>query len=152
MSDEVDLMQVDGDPKLTAVYWQIYDAARRGLDQKQIAQRVGVSKHKLKRWIDQSHELRAMLEQITKDPVVLVEDSLYKRAIGHTEVEESIEFENINGEMIPVKAKKTMKNFQGDVNAQKYILENRSDDWHKNPENESEAEINIHFDPALKDV
>ena len=52
MNEEVELMRVDGDPKLSALYWNIYDAARRGLDKGQIAKYIGVSKGKLQQWVD----------------------------------------------------------------------------------------------------
>jgi predicted transcriptional regulator len=155
MTEEEALSLVDPNPRISNLYWRIYDAARRGISKKDIAKTVGISPNLLTQWIKQDAELRDLFENINNDPLVLVEDAMQKLAIGFTEVEETVEMEASldDGGMTTTKVKKVCKTSKPDLNAQKFILTNKkSEDWKVKPEDGGNEEIKISFDPALRDV
>jgi len=134
---------------LDNLYFQIYDAARRGLSDAEIALSLSIPRSTLTRWYHDDKELSGMIEAIrTTGPVRWVEDALVKVATGYETEEVALTMEG--GEI--VKEVVTRRQVKPDVAAIKYYLNNRGTNWADKVEIDTTQAINISFDPALKNI
>jgi len=131
---------------LNGMYFRVFEAAKRGLDNKEIAEVLGVSLKQLKTWVRKDEELAAMLES-TRIPVVrLAEDALLKKAVGFVDVKQTIRYEG--GE--EVSRVEVRENVHPDTSALKYFLNNRGKGWSDKIQVDQNQEVVIRFDPILE--
>lgn len=124
--------------KTKAIRWQkgywvggpgidvVRDYARHGYKKAQIAKEIGITVAQFDRWCAESPELEQAANTHPRLIDALVEDALYKRAVGHKVTEDTYRRED--GDMVLVS--RTVKDVPGDVGAQKFWLSNRRyEDW-----------------------
>lgn len=106
--------------------------ARNGLTDKQIAHNMGVAYSTFREWKNKYPALSAILKKGKEVADLIVENALYKRAIGYNYDEVTIEYSDKDG-----KKKKTVtKHIVGDTTAQIFWLKNRKPDvWRDKPQN-----------------
>lgn len=138
--------------RLDEKYWAIYEAAKRGLTNKEIAQECGVRLPTLTAWLRNNEELRDMVENLRGLPAKLVEMSVLKAAVGYDYEERVATYEMVDGELTLVKENISVKHVKPDIAAAKYLLNNRGENWTDKVQVDTSQEITISFDPALKDV
>lgn len=127
--------------KTKAIRWQkgywvggpgidiVRDYARHGYTKKKIAAEIGITLAQFDRWCAESPELEQAANTHPRLIDALVEDALYKRAVGYKTTEDTYRRED--GDMVLVS--RTVKDVPGDVNAQKFWLSNRRyEDWRIN--------------------
>lgn len=116
----------------------VRDLARHRYSKKKIAQEIGISVAQLERWCAESPELNQAINTHPRLIDAMVEDALYKRAVGYKVAEDTYKRED--GDLVLVS--RTVKDVPGDVNAQKFWLSNRRyEDWRiQQPELPSEDE------------
>ena len=127
--------------KTKAIRWQkgywvggpgidvVRDYARHGYSKKKIAAEIGITSAQFERWCAESPELEQAANTHPRLIDALVEDALYKRAVGYKTTEDTYRRED--GDMVLVS--RTVKDVPGDVGAQKFWLSNRRyEDWRIN--------------------
>ena len=107
----------------------VRDLARHKYSKKRIADEIGITLGQFERWCDESPELNLAANTHPRLIDALVEDALYKRAVGYKATEDTYRRED--GDLVLVS--RTVKDVPGDVNAQKFWLSNRRyEDWRIN--------------------
>lgn len=135
--------------------------SRRGLNQDEIARRMGISRKTLQRWREEHEELQEALERGREAADALVEGALLKRAIGCRVTEERWGYppgeeepeDEGNGGRTLVLLGRTVKEIPPDVKAATFWLTNRiPESWKsKQPEEEKQgAEINVAILPPAQ--
>lgn len=115
--------------------------ARNGLSNEQIALNLGIGGSTFYKFIDKHEELEEALLLGREDAEIVVENALFKRAVGYrfTEytkerVRETDEEGKWTGRYKMVTTKKVVKEVQPDVGAAQYWLEHRAPKrWEKAP-------------------
>ena len=108
-----------------------WSLAIKGATNDEIADAFGISVRTLIRWIKKYDTLKESIDRGKMTADAKVEKSLYQRAIGYevTDEENLIEMDK-DGNMKPIKIKKTKKNIPPDTMACMYWLNNRKrEDW-----------------------
>lgn len=126
---------------------------REGYTNKMIAERMGVHPNTLLQWTKKSNELRDAIKQGKEVADYMVENALFKAAIGfeHTETKTYITGQPDKQGNRNVKVEKTVKYFPPNVTAMAMWLNNRKpDQWRRNRDNifelndeESNITVNI---------
>lgn len=93
--------------------------ARIGGEPAHIAEAFGVTVETLKEWHAQHPELATAMDEGAKDAIASVEQALFKRATGYSQVEDKVSV--YRGETLTVP---TTKHYPPDVAAAKIILTN----------------------------
>lgn len=107
----------------------VRDYARHGYTKAKIAKAIGITVGQFERWCAESPELGQAASTHPRLIDALVEDALYKRAVGYKATEDTYRRED--GDLVLVS--RTVKDIPGDVNAQKFWLSNRRyEDWRIN--------------------
>ena len=107
--------------------------ARDGLIDKDIAKKLGISEDTFYKYIKNYKEFSDAIKR-GKAPVDFqVENAMLKRALGYDYTEETIEYENVNGNPV-IKGKKTIKkHVPSDIGAGIFWLTNRNNEkWKRN--------------------
>jgi transposase-like protein len=101
--------------------------ARDGLTDEQIAKNMGIAESTLYAWKGKYPEFSDSLKKGKEVVDIMVENALYKRAMGYTYEEKTYERKQINeeGDMGMVLAKTVTKEVLPDVTAQIFWLKNR---------------------------
>lgn len=110
--------------------------ARRGLTVKEIAQEMGIARSTLNRWAKEHEEFSDTLNKGRSEADALVEDSLFRRAVGSTttETRKIMEFDK-NGMPSPTRVETIERETPPDVAACIFWLKNRRPkDWRERPE------------------
>ncbi|HDS00474.1 MAG TPA: transposase [candidate division Zixibacteria bacterium] len=105
---------------------------RSGLTDKEIAENLGIGYTTFRRYMKDHRTLWSALKTGKSDADALVENALFKRAMGYRyeEVEESVT-KNKEGEITGTRTKRIKKQIAPDVTAIIFYLKNRkSQDWH----------------------
>ena len=105
--------------------------ARDGLILKDIAYNIGISENTLTSWRKKSPKISAALKKGKEVVDRIVENALYKRAIGYDYDEVTTVCDtNKDGEVVHTTAKTVTKHVPGDTTAQIFWLQNRKPkDW-----------------------
>ena len=111
---------------------------RDGLTDEEIMKNLGISKDTFYKYKNKYSEFNRALKNGREIADITVENALFKRAIGYTVEEETIEIKVVDGK--ETKQKKIVKkHIAGDVTAQIFWLKNRkSSKWKDRPEVEFE--------------
>lgn len=119
----------DGLTKLSA--W-----ARDGLTDDQIAHNIGVHLSTLARWKAEHKEIRDALKKGKEVVDILVENALFKRAVGYDYEETLTEIRtDADGNVLEKHIRKSKKHVPPDTTAQIYWLKNRKPDrWRDRPQ------------------
>lgn len=102
--------------------------ARDGLTKEQIAHNMGISKSTLYQWQNDYSEFSEALKKGREVADILVENALFKRAIGYDYEETVTEVTELPDGEKRKHVKKTMKMVVPDVTAQIFWLKNRKPD------------------------
>lgn len=106
--------------------------ARNGLSDKQIAHNMGIAYSTFREWKDKYPVFSATLKKSKEVVDLMVENALFKRAIGYDYDEVTEEYSPKDGK----KTKKVKKHVAGDTTAQIFWLKNRKpEDWRDKPQN-----------------
>lgn len=104
--------------------------AKDGLTDEQIAKKIGISRSTLAEWKKRYPDISDTLKKSKEVADAVVEDSLYKRAVGYRYDE--VTYERVKnaktGEFEKVETKRVTKEVQPDVAAQIFWLKNRRPD------------------------
>lgn len=108
--------------------------ARSGLTDPQIAKNCQVGVTAFKRYLEEYEEFAEHVRTSREDATMLVENALFKRAIGYESVEVTKERRDVDGVNKLIVVKKVIKQIAPDVNAAQYWLEHRAPNkWTRNP-------------------
>lgn len=103
--------------------------ARRGLTDEQLAHNMNIGVRTLYEWKEKHPQISQALKSGREVADIMVENALFKRAIGYDNEETTIESEEKNGKK-HTHIKKVKRHIPGDVTAQIFWLKNRRpDDW-----------------------
>lgn len=117
---------------------QIAEWASMGLNNDDIAHNMGIKKSAFYTWLKKYPELADTLKNAKRIADQIVENALYRRAIGY-DYEEITEF--VNEEGIITSRKVVKKHQPGDTTAEIFWLKNRLPElWRNHPENTIEKE------------
>lgn len=108
---------------------------REGYTDVMLAERIGIHVQTLMKWKNKSEELREAMKQGKEVADYMVENALFKAAIGHeyTETKTYISGQNDKNGQRQVRVEKTVKYFPPNVTAIAIWLNNRKpDDWKRN--------------------
>jgi len=113
--------------------------AKSGLTDEEIAEEFGIHPATLYRWMIRHEEFREAIKDAKATPDLLVEQSLYQRAIGYeyTETRTYGKVRTVEGkqEVIAEKMETIRKQVAPDVTAQIFWLCNRDrEKWQRNPD------------------
>ena len=104
--------------------------AKDGLTDEQISRRIGISRSTLAEWKKRYPDISDTLKKSKEVADAIVEDSLFKRAVGYRYDE--VTYERVKnaatGEFEQVETKRVTKEVQPDVGAQIFWLKNRKPD------------------------
>lgn len=104
--------------------------AKDGLTDEQIAKRIGISRSTLAEWKKRYPDISDTLKKSKEVADAIVEDSLFRRAVGYRYDE--VTYERVKnaetGEFERVETKRVTKEVQPDVGAQIFWLKNRKPD------------------------
>ena len=101
--------------------------ARDGLNLEQISQKMGISSKTLSRWKEKYSPICLALKKGKEIADIVVENALYKRAVGYkyTETTREARYDESTGEYKLVITKTVEKEVMPDTTAQIYWLKNR---------------------------
>ena len=118
---------------------------RKGYNTSGIAKALGIGDSTLREWLLEYPELKQAYMRGLPDATLMVEDALYRRAIGFEYEEETIECGIIDGKEVNV-VKTQKKKALPDVKACIYWLNNRNRErWKNNPTEEQAGNITINI-------
>lgn len=121
--------------------------ARQGLTLEQIAEVLNITLSALNCWRKKNPALERTLRQNKLVADALVEDSLYRRAIGF-EYEEVVDTELTDGS---VKVKRHHKYMPADITACIYWLKNRQPDrWRERKEDDGAKVVEVIMNPTVE--
>lgn len=104
--------------------------ARDGLTDKDIANNIGIAPSTFNEWKKKYPELLDTLKKNKEVADIIIENALYKRALGYDTIEETIEYANIEGQKVEVKRTSKVRHIPADITAQIFWLKNRkSNTW-----------------------
>jgi len=108
--------------------------ARNGLTDKQIASNLNIAESTFYSFLRGHQDMKDLLRSAREDAEIIVENALFKRAIGYRYDEVTRELhKDKDEEFVLGITKKVRKEVQGDVGAQQYWLEHRAPKrWEKN--------------------
>lgn len=133
--------------------------ARDGLTLDDIANNLDIAKSTLCDYQNQYSELSDALKTGKEESDIIVENSLYKRAVGYQYEEvtyEAIEIKSGSGENLVIqpatKIKTVIKEVQPDTTAQIFWLKNRkAKEWRDKQEVEHSGNVNINLEGSVKE-
>jgi hypothetical protein len=110
---------------------KVEELAKKGLHDYQIWESLGISHDSFYQYLNKYSEFSDALKRGRDVCVKTVESSLFKRAIGYEEIEETTEVKiNEDGTTKPVMLKKVKKHYPPDVGAIAFYLKNKdSQNW-----------------------